>query len=440
MIEYPTDHEVLVCELEQFCENKNECDLPFVHKWRNYFEGMMDRIEKKAHSDGFVRYDPSCFFFSLKNLNHDWALHQKFGAQFKEIICATSTHGTTAGWLGRIFPEVSKEGQQDTKATFLDFYLEALEKSQPHIGVISFHNALLSAYLQLQSEKGFNDVLVHVYGKDEPVKTSKLLQARHRSIQMPDWPYVIIEKACTLWQKDGKLFSHDEVYAEYGRFGSNPLGGWCFGMEFDRQLVRNDIREGPALDLDVSGWDKSLHFELVLSSYLKTMHPNFPKIALNCAKGYNGMGIFKIAGEFYRLPDGATAWSSGCLNTLCGNSMIHSSLLQMMGVDHITMGDDANVFVRPILLGINWCQGQFDPTYYTKAGFKLKKAEEITGIDFCKRRVLNHQLTIDWDNIRQKVLAREISGFESKVKLLLPSIKYYNENFGVPVPTWALEE
>lgn len=472
-----------MCELAQFCENKNPCDPISIGKWNESLRVMMTNLHTELYKDGFSRYDPRPLFEMLvppilrscdspphpKNkqttttttipqghsnqskLNkayqpmslassEKWQDHVILGKALLPFIRLSVTGGTTGGWLKTVFPSMT--ANPDTKREFLTLYLAALNQDQFHSGIITFHRAIANSCSQLMRDDGFKQVLLHVYSKNESVSVKKLLEGRHRSIQMPDWTFVILERACCAWFHESDpslLLTHDDVYSRYGRFSENPLGGWCFGREFDSDLIK--ALTVPGSDLDVSGWDKSLPFELVITVYRETFHPAMSKMALNCAKGYNGYGIFKITDRLYRLPYGCTAWSSGCLNTLCGNSMIHSALLQIAGVDHVVMGDDANIFsssFTPKIPSFVRPGSQFDPNLYTSVGLKLKKIDSITGFTFCKRVVRDGTLSIDWDDIRSKILASEPEQHQSRVALLQPSITYYNKEFGVPVPSWAV--
>jgi len=205
----------------------------------------------------------------------------------------------------------------------------------------------------------------------------------------------------------------------------HKVGGWVFGDDVVKVLL-NESTPKRVLDLDVSGWDKSLPFELVKEVYRLTFHPSCEVISQTCAEGYNGFGIFQVGKSLFKLPKGATAWASGVNNTLCGNSQLHSALLDTEeGLeDHLVMGDDGNVVCQ-------WDVPRLTQLY-AEAGLNLKKVEERPGWFFCKRQVVSDKLIIDWEDIWAKNKAACFGPLDQRFLNLLPMMEYYERTYGAP--------
>lgn len=452
-LDYPFDDTTLVSEIAQFAEKKNEVDPRALEGWLKALDEMFVEVHEKAQVDGWRRLNPEPKLALLESLTYSNCVDVYLA--WEPFIILSTTTGTSGGWLKRLFPSLAAFSQ-DTKRDVFDLLGKAVDGGLRQDGkvlcgidsVFTFMDALRSSWLQLKHGH-FGSMLVHVFPKDEPVKEKKLLEARHRSIQMPDWTYVIIERLLCCWvSPDGVLSNHDFVYSQYGRFSDSPVGGWVFGTDLDSFLSGRGVRS--SFDLDVSGWDKSLPFAVVLSVYRNTLfsgggkaREGFVRVAETMAKGCHGKGIFSCNAGLFRLPEGSSAWSSGVINTLCGNSMAHSALLRSLGVDHIVMGDDANACIdwKGARDSFNLRFGASLPEEklveaYAAVGLRLKKVGKVCGLSFCKRTVsLKGKLGIDWDEVLVKSYAKQSGQFEKRIKCLYPFFRHYRDVYQVPPPS-----
>lgn len=415
-IDYGFSNLTLLSEINQFSENKNPNKKEKIRAWEDELRLMLKECETYLNSVGCHRVDPNP---ALKLLLEEsdplklWEVWEKY------ILMAT-TDGTSGGWLKYLFPGLELV---DTKQNVYQLFIKCVEQNKTE-KLSSFFSALRRSFLQLRRGDS-GSVLVHVFPKNEPVKEKKLLEGRHRSIQMPEWTYTIIERCCCAWKLGDEYLTHDQAYALCGRSEAG-IGGWVFGYDVNDVLHQLGNRAS-VLDLDVSGWDKSLPFELVDLIYQLTFHPSTSSLAATCAKGYNGFGIFKIGAWLYKLPPGSSAWSSGCPNTLCGNSQIHSALLRSAGSkDHIVMGDDANVTdLKPETL----------TELYRDVGLKLKKIDSNNHWFFCKRTYIDGVIQPDWGDIMAKMQAKIIDPKVDRREVnLMPMMQYYREEWRAQAP------
>jgi len=418
-VDYGFSNSTLHTELTQFCENKNPTNKNRVDKWKASLSTKLNSCEEYLEQNNIKRVDPKPILEAIRRPADVFELWEKV----EPFVLMSVSQGTSAGWLKHLFPNQIE--LSDTKANVFKLLKEChVRRLDAPLRLFLF--SLSSSLRQLEHGKS-SSVLVHVFPKHEPVKEKKLLEGRHRSIQMPDWTYVIIERICCAWQdtSTGIFMCHDEAYAKCGRNGAR-IGGWVFGEDVDKVLLRDKTPER-VLDLDVSGWDKSLPFEMVKEIYRLTFHPHTSVIAQTCAEGYNGYGLFQVGKILFQLPKGATAWASGVNNTLCGNSQIHSALLDTEeGLsDHLVMGDDGNVVC-------DWSVERLT-SLYAEAGLNLKKVETRPGWFFCKRQVVSDKLIIDWEDIWAKNRASCLGPLDQRFLNLLPMMDYYDREYGAPV-------
>lgn len=451
-LDYPFSGDTLLCELSQFAEKKRPVDERAVKEWCESVDVMFKDVHNQCKADGWTRYNPARLICLLESLTLANCL-DVFVA-WEPFVILSVTDGTSGGWLKRLFPLFAST-EADTKANVYNLLKKAANgegdifKSEGKLVIFEFLSSLRFTWLQVKSGQ-FRSMIVHVFPKDEPVKEKKLKEGRHRSIQMPDWTYVVLERCLCAWvAADGAVCNHDFVYSKYGRFSEVAMGGWVFGNDVDRCLSGTKVCS--SFDLDVSGWDKSLPFEVVLHIYVNTFFSDrdhdrfFCRLAETFAKGYNGFGVFLTNEGAFRLPDGSTAWSSGCLNTLCGNSMAHSALLMSRRVDHLVMGDDANACIkwkvkRPkdeFALKNNCILSEDELVeLYRKVGLLLKKVESVRGLSFCKRRVSTKgRLSIDWDDVVAKSNAKQAGPVEGRIRLLYPVFRHYFNEFNISPPS-----
>lgn len=420
-IDYGFSNLTLLSELNQFTENKNPAKPEKIEEWRAELERMLGECDAYLGSVGCQRVDPTPYLEALVTEEDVFVLWEKWD---KFILMAT-TDGTSGGWLKYLFPGENVVDSKQNVYKMLTMCYQAKQKEKLTI----FFSALRSSYLQLAAGRS-GSVLVHVFPKNEPVKEKKLFEGRHRSIQMPEWTYCIIERCCCAWIMGDEFLTHDQAYAMCGRTGAD-IGGWVFGYDVNDTLHALGNRSR-VLDLDVSGWDKSLPFELVLEIYRLTFHPSTSKIARTCAEGYNGKGIFKVGAWLYKLPAGSSAWSSGCNNTLCGNSQIHSALLRKHGSrDHIVMGDDANVTDVDVHL--------LESAYF-EVGLKLKKIDILDKWYFCKRTYVDGVIQPQWDDIVAKNKAKMMDPrIDRKDHNLHQMMVYYHQTWGAQAPVTSIQ-
>lgn len=411
-VDYGFSNFTLLSELTQFCEKKKEVDLKEMEKWEKSVCDLFADCERDLNSRGIYRVDPTPVLMALERESDV----MKLWDLLEPYVIMSLTSGTSGGWLKHLFPSVEI---QDTKKNVFRLLSECREKGieQP---LSLFLSAVRSSFWQMKEGKS-SSVVVHVFPKNEPVKEKKLREGRHRSIQMPDWTYMVVERLCCAWKNsEGEFLTHDMAYATCGRLGSD-IGGWTFGYDVNEVLLSLGPRPG-VFDVDVSGWDKSLPFSVVKLVYKETFHPLTSRLSLTCAEGYNGYGIFKVGSWMFRLPPGCTSWSSGCLNTLCGNSMLHSALLISGGSrDHLVMGDDANICDLDSLA---------ISQLYTSVGLALKKCEIQNGWLFCKRTCDGKVVQPEWSDILAKCLAKSFdTKTDPKYKNLLPMAYYFQQEY-----------
>lgn len=242
-----------------------------------------------------------------------------------------------------------------------------------------------------------------VFGKQEPMPLKKVLEGRHRTIQMPDWTVLIVECAYEAWVKDGILYNNDSVFS-LTRVGGEIGGGLhVVGSDMLKELPAiSKLFRGQVIDYDVKHWDRSLH-----SSVVDTLYEVFvgrgsassKRVAKNLAGGICQNGTYIVGRDMYRLPPGCCAWCSGSLLTLSGNSHAHDCLLEEIGAFGIVCGDDGNVDSATI-------SKEALSEAFRSVGLQLKSIEINAGLHFCKMRVEDERVSIDFGKVLAKMRAK----------------------------------
>lgn len=154
-------------------------------------------------------------------------------------------------------------------------------------------------------------------------------------------------------------------------------------------LQREVVKEKKVIAYDVSAWDRSLPGPIVSHFFASFIDCVFPDesgaiFSQNLARALCGGGTYLVGGELVRFRHPTTAWCSGTLKTLSGNSQIHDALLEVLGYDGVVQGDDGNVFVDATRVE--------DAIVSLREGFKsvgltLKIVEAKEHIEFCSLSV-----------------------------------------------------
>jgi hypothetical protein len=243
-----------------------------------------------------------------------------------------------------------------------------------------------------------------VYGKNEPLKVDKLMEYRHRTISMADWTVNIVELACSSWRdENGKIKTWDDVVREFGRMGALGASSACVIGHDLRDVLTTVGKEWEGrvvLDYDVRQWDRNLPMGVIEALYRATVFDSH--VAASLTGGLCGQGNYILSDGLFALPDGCSAWCSGALKTLSGNSLIHEALLRLLDLEGLVMGDDGNVVVEP---------QQADDvaakitSAFGAAGMQLKRIEKMKEINFCALCNINGVPHADLHKIASKMLA-----------------------------------
>jgi len=391
---YPATSSLAWTELEQFCDRKLPADVHKVMRWCENVELLTSRIKKNLktlHKLSLTVVAPYPGSMTRPELfRAQWARWMPF-------IYLTATHGSACGWYERLkVPSVFPNTKLGVYAAIVT------RKVDP---TIMFHN-LDSVYDYLRMPD-HHKIPIKVIIKDEPVKNKKLLLGRHRSICMPEWTACIVEASVSSFINDTtkEVSSLDTVLPLIGRFSANPIGHWAIGVDLLSELPK--LAGLRVIDLDVSGWDKSLPMSVIESMYVGLCSNR--NIALNCAHGYNGQGVYLVGDSLVSLPPYAVAWCSGSPKTLSGNSIIHSALLHSLGLDGVVQGDDANIFGRTGYTmstlptgGVSIPSQEEVRKGYLEVGLEPKQADLLDEANFCKTNLRGGQVHVDFKAILLK--------------------------------------
>lgn len=447
---------VKFAELDQFQERKQFKTERNLMAWCESVKNLTGKIVDTLREMGYERT-------VLKNIKYSPSPSEKLKQQRERwlpYLHLTATSGSSMGWHSRLgipdnFP--------DTKACVV-YFLTNNAVENPSL----LYDQLDASYEYLKKE-GNCRIPVKIILKDEVMKTSKLMDGRSRSIGMPDWTAVVVEAAISSYVKDNVLYGLDYLLPSLGRFSAKPIGHWALGVDLLDHLARVP---GPVIDLDVTGWDKSMEMSVIVELYLGLCSNS--TIATNLAHGYNGRGVYLVGNELVTLTaPNAAAWCSGSPKTLSGNSIMHSALLHLIKLDGVVQGDDANIFVlgtsessppslfKPLhaLESCPTCEGYnhslpdsfsfLAPGSVTEGtaarverdyglfGLKCKQAVLQTEPNFCKLQVVEGTPQIDFVSILRK--AKATMGQGDDINLALESFKQMAKRTGQVLPMHELE-
>jgi len=235
----------------------NWIDFVKVDNWAKRVKSEMALLLSDIAVDSYKRVDPDYVFSQIIPDNAKSILMVLF-----PFILLTSTKSSSGGWCRHMGINVDDVGDyKSVIVSIIEDYLAGVPICIDSRCVEEFAFAIWSTWVGLK-RPGY-PVVVHVYGKWQPVLLKKLRKGRHRTIQMPDWTYSIIETVYSSFEKDGRLFSSDDVFALH-RHTLDSKYYWMLGADLGLELSK--IRE-PVVDYDVSGWDKSLQMTVVESFF-----------------------------------------------------------------------------------------------------------------------------------------------------------------------------
>lgn len=313
---------------------------------------------------------------------------------------ALSTSELEARWE----PSVSNLALRDTSPGFLPQPLRAASTSRRDMAasVLKAHGGdFRPIYLMMEKLYAYLFsrnvlLLLQVFGKpDDPLAFKKIVgDACHRTIVMPDVLMMFIEHRLTSWSCAGAILSSNVVSAS-NRFTLNPnefsMGGACPAE------IHHMLRSQPTgLSLDISKWDRSLPASVINAFYESWIPVEGRKIGAQ----HNGSGVFSCGGHLFRF-NGVSAWSSGQLETLSGNSKIHTELLKSLGItEAMVMGDDCYIFPSQ-----QFTEEQIS-NFYASSGLSVKVIDRVR--EFCK--VLgDSEEVLNGADVAEKFLAKYLT-------------------------------
>jgi hypothetical protein len=243
------------------------------------------------------------------------------------------------------------------------------------------------SWMTQTAECGFpgHGMLMWVTPKNEPYSIKKLSEGKHRSIQFADLAVSIIEAYYTGWiyiddSKKLTFLNLDDLMSLRPVASSQ---NWMLGGDVSKVIMMSSIfpPTAPLYSLDVSGWDRSLNFDVISAMMLSVVRN--VAVAKCLVYGINGRGVYAIGDLLFKFRDlRAVLWASGNLKTLSGNCIIHAGLLRSIGAVGIVQGDDA-VACFPTSLTEDKDRVLLS---YARVGLEIKYVTPTVGVfEFTKR-------------------------------------------------------
>lgn len=372
--------------------------------WSKSIRDRVKRVEDQARALGFLRLEV--------DLNDD--------KQFLSVLLSTCTRGSAGLW-GKKYP--AKDPFTQSKAGVFCTY-EHMSKSsvlsEREVGESFFHE-LRAAVLAYNQHIAVTPECVYVQAvaKQEPMKWKKLMEGAGRSIQIPDWSVCVWEQWHSCFYRPGEVsedcyqqvYTWDDIMAatmESNHATERVLHS--VGVDTRKTVGRISerlIRRGQkfAFEYDVKQWDRNLPREMITAVYQATLHPSADqKRVVNHAMGVCGRGVIDVAGELYQFKEPTTAWCSGSLKTLCGNTLIHASLLDAAQAEGAVQGDDGL-----ILEGVDRLK-----TLFNAVGMQWKEDPQPSAhVEYCAIRLdcETGRVTVDYKTVLEKHAAAHTIGF-----------------------------
>jgi hypothetical protein len=262
-----------------------------------------------------------------------------------------------------------------------------------------------------------------VIGKSyDPIPLSKLeatyevngekFAGRHRNLILPDPAISLATKYFTCFRvvKAGTVdvMNYDRLIGlrngTYLHAGQVPTS--VVGVNTTHVVAKIAENWTTFVGADVAAWDHTVPPPVAISYFASRFHiiNGFSKEQSIAAGSFLDRvlceGLYRVDGRFeFRLP--FRIWPSGALDTLVGNSEMHSFLLEEGGVEpgsYCVAGDDLAAhpkYSKELLIGI-----------YHKNHMIVKKFEEAGEAAFCSTLIEGGQSTVDIITRLRKALAK----------------------------------
>lgn len=390
---FPPNADTTRCELLRFAEMKDTMsdlngvrDEAKVSEWAKATAAVVRQDEDRFGVMGWSRRPPP-----PNRLLTDSELVEEY---FLPMVrtCKSSSTGIWARELK--MPKVP--GERITKADVLEEWL-----NNPEFDAMPLLRCSHDVFLWMSEREGNTKIPLYVYGKDEPVKFKKLLSGQHRTIQMPDWAFVILETRLSSYASkttDDVCF-YDDLISQLRMTprvtpnGSSKLDGRMVGSDVVKECPNISTKMKRVYDYDVTGWDRTLPRQVTDAYYCTYFEPCGRVFALNAARALTGEGAYITPTGHMTFGGGINAWTSGALKTLSGNCTIHIALFDALftspcDLPLIVMGDDGNIAADGLKTrdGRAILNGDDLRVVFGTVGLKLKQADLVEGNNFCKVR------------------------------------------------------
>jgi hypothetical protein len=412
-------------ELGRF-KPRSECnaDPDLLQKWEASIEEVVRKYREAAEERG------------IKPLKTDLTSFD----QFLNVLQSTCTDGTAGLWAKK-YPAVMPF--EDTKR---GVYLTALKKFQSNPDDEQSSGFFVDLYQTvLQYNRAILEdpsaAFVHSFAKDEPMKVTKLEQGKARSIQIPDWSIVVWEQWHSCFEApDGQIMTWDDVVGQLmldeafvkDQDVLNSVG--IDTMITVKRIAQRCKEQGitEVVAADVEQWDRNVHYRAFRAVHRAMNHgssgEDHERRVLNHADGLNGMGTYEVGGQCFQFKMPVSAWCSGALKTLVGNTFMHEALLRIAGAKGAVMGDDLLALIRWLELqkvvngvGLRWKDGCVPSPHAEYCAINLDLRTGETSRDWVKiicKRAARHNNVSDFVDVvkmmrdAEKVAQGTVAGSE----------------------------
>lgn len=420
MVHFPGNRFTIVKCLSDFVTSKHKYSPESVHAWSEAIPIMYENAVKLFVSRSEVPLQ--CI---IEHYNAD--------TQFDivlSLLARVAAATTTCGYGKRLGLPVMYE---DNKRGLYSWLSSSACPQKVKLRFLHDFTTVKHWLESAQASPGFNMPL-HVFAKDEPITKAKALAHKHRSIQTPPLQVMLVEMlySCLSSGKDTDtglyiLYTPDDIM-KLSRACLVPQNKWMLGGNIPLELAQFTRTHANSyfINYDVEAWDRSLPLEVVQAVYATMLigDSKFGKhVSRNLCHGLCGNGLYIYGSSFYRLPAGTTAWCSGALKTLSGNSLAHAALLTLIQQQcpfGMVQGDDGS------LVSTRETDVQLVVDTFANVGMKLKRVERTLVSEFCALGSSNGDLNIDVKAMLKKAAFKHHTPCAESINGILQTTRIVN--------------